>query len=195
MSDNEFQADEFQTPDAPADVTAEEIVDKADDKLTIDKIDKVTPNQLGDLAMKFASETAYAAAGFANLVADKAREFADKQREFADKQRATLAEAGEGDPGKAILEQFTAQVNKFVEELGHTYKDLADRGRDALAKAQAQAKSVAKDDAPGMFDLVDGAETAEPASTVAEDAIDEAEILDHEPLHVETTEVDERQES
>ena len=85
-----FQADEFQTPDAPADVTAEEIVDKADDKLTIDKIDKVTPNQLGDLAMKFASETAYAAAGFANLVADKAREFADKQREFADKQRACL---------------------------------------------------------------------------------------------------------
>ena len=85
-------------------------------------------------------------------------------------------------------------MNKFVEELGHTYKDLADRGRDALAKAQAQAKSVAKDDAPGMFDLVDGAETAEPASTVAEDAIDEAEILDHEPLHVETTEVDERQE-
>ena len=61
MSDNEFQADEFQTPDAPADVTAEEIVDKADDKMTIDKIDKVTPNQLGDLAMKFASETAYAA--------------------------------------------------------------------------------------------------------------------------------------
>lgn len=122
-------------------------------------IDKVTPKEFGDMAVKFASDTAYAAAGFANLVAEKAREFADKQKvqTFAD------TEAG-NDHGTAFIDQLNAQFNKFVEDLGHTYKDLADRGRDTVAKMQQQASAKAEapkgDDAPGPFDIVDDAETA-----------------------------------
>lgn len=145
----------------------------AGEKLGLDKLEKLTPKELGDMAVKFASDTAYAAAGFANLVAEKAKEFAEKQR-------AAMAEANPeaADQSKAFLDQFTAQVNKFVEDLGHTYKDLAERGREAVAKMQHQAEAKpASKDAPGMFDIVDDAETAEPASTVAEDVEDAVETV------------------
>lgn len=145
--------------DALADKAAE-VGEVLEDK--VHNLEKLTPKELGDLAMKFATDTAYAAAGFANLIAEKAREFTDKQK-------VTLAEAttpGESaDKTKELLDQFTAQVNKFVEEVGHTYKELADRGRDAVAKVQAQAAARADapkgDDAPGPFDITDDADAAE----------------------------------
>lgn len=135
------------------------------DKLGLDKLEKLTPKEVGDMALKFASETAFAAAGFASLVAEKAREFAEKQRAAS----ADVAPEA-GDQTKAFLDQFTSQMNRFVDELGHTYKDLADRGRDAVSKIQQQAAAKPDPkDAPGMFDIVDDAETAEPASTLAEE--------------------------
>jgi len=180
MTDNEFDktdptlddvADKVkETLDDVADKAKEALDDAAEhvDKLGLDKLEKLTPKEVGDMAVKFASDTAYAAAGFANLVAEKAREFAEKQR-------AAMAEANPeaADQSKAFLDQFTHQVNKFVEDLGHTYKDLAERGREAVAKMQHQAEAKpAPHDAPGMFDIVDDAETAEPASTVAEEVED-----------------------
>jgi hypothetical protein len=168
MTENEFDnTADVQPDEAPE---APEATEHLTDKLSLDKLEKLTPKEVGDMALKFASETAYAAAGFANLVAEKAREFAEKQR-------AAVADVGADAPDhtKAFLDQVSAQMNRFVDELGHTYKDLADRGRDAVAKMQQQAaaKPDAKD-APGMFDIVDDAETAEPASTVAEDEIVDA---------------------
>jgi len=169
MTENEFDDTADVRPDEAPE--APEAPHHLTDKLSLDKLEKLTPKEVGDMALKFASETAYAAAGFANLVAERAREFAEKQR-------AAVADAGPEatDHTKAFLDQVTAQMNRFVDELGHTYKDLADRGRDAVAKMQQQAaaKPDAKD-APGMFDIVDDAETAEPASTVAEDEIVDAD--------------------
>lgn len=161
MTDNQF--DPELTTDEPAETT--------DDK-GLERPERISAKEVGDMAVKFATDTAYAAAGFANLVAEKAREFADKQR-------ASVDGAGEGtDQAKVFLDQLTTQLNKFVDELGHTYKDLAERGRDAVAKMQAQAaERPSPKDAPGMFDIVDDAETAEPRHSVAEEDVEVVEDL------------------
>lgn len=158
---------DFEKVAAAAEEVGDVLADKAAEvgealEEKVHSLDKLTPKEVGDLAVKFASDTAYAAAGVANLIAEKARELSEKQK-------ATLAQAtapGEsGDRTKELIDQITAQVNKFVEEVGHTYKELADRGRDAVAKMQAQAAARAEtpkgDDAPGAFDIVDDAEAAE----------------------------------
>lgn len=124
---------------------AGEFTAKLDEKLR--HMDAVSPKELGDMAVKFASDTAYAAAGLADVVAEKAREFSTKQRsEFADTH-------GEGeDATKAFLDNVNVQFAKFMEDVQATVKDLADRGRDAVAKKAGQPKPTA-DDAPGMFDV------------------------------------------
>jgi len=142
--------------------------DKLEEKFR--SLEKMTPKELGDLAVKVASDTAFAAAGVANLVAEKAREFADRQRaSLADTQRHTEA----GEKTHEFLDQLSTQLTRFVDDLTQTYKDLADRGRDALARMQAQADAKADapkgDDAPGPFDINEAADTAEPAGTVAEE--------------------------
>jgi hypothetical protein len=169
---------EFEKVAEMAEGVGDALVDKAaevgetiEDK--VHNLEKLTPKELGDLAVKFATDTAYAAAGFANLIAEKAREFTDKQK-------VTLAQAtapGESaDKTKELLDQFTAQVNKFVEEVGHTYKELADRGRDAVAKMQSQAAARAEapkgDDKPGPFDMMDDADAAEPTGEIPVEVTD-----------------------
>ncbi len=130
---------------------------------SIERAERMTAKEIGDLAIKFATDTAYAAAGFADLVGEKAREFTEKQR-------ASMAESGEtpADQTKAFLEQVSAQMNKVVEDMGHAYRDLAERGRDALVKLQQQQQAARPEpkDAPGMFDISDDAETADPHTTV-----------------------------
>lgn len=145
-------------------------------------IDKMTPKELGDAAVKFATDTAYAAAGFANLVAEKAREFTEKQR-------VTFADTGEHPEGadrtRELLDQVTAQVNRFVEEIGHTYKELSDRGREAVARMQAQAQARAEaprgDDAPGPFDIVDDADAVEHTGDIPVETVEPVE--EHRPEH------------
>ncbi len=176
MTDNHDKS-EFEKVAAMAEGVGDALVDKAaevgetlEDK--VHNLEKLTPKELGDLAVKFATDTAYAAAGFANLIAERAREFSEKQK-------ATMAQAttpGESaDRTKEFLDQFTAQVNKFVDEVGHTYKELTDRGRDAVAKLQTQAAARAEapkgDDKPGPFDMMDDADAAEPTGEIpVEDA-------------------------
>jgi len=163
----EHESNEFEKVAAAAEEVGDALADKAAEvgealEEKVHNLEKLTPKELGDLAVKFATDTAYAAAGFANLIAEKAREFTDKQKVTL-VQAANPAESAE--KTKELLDQFTAQVNKFVEEVGHTYKELADRGRDAVAKVQAQAAARADapkgDDAPGPFDITDDADAAE----------------------------------
>nr|NLI49825.1 hypothetical protein [Propionibacterium sp.] len=163
----EHEPNEFEKVAAAAEEVGEALADKAAEvgealEEKVHSLEKLTPKELGDLAVKFATDTAYAAAGFANLIAEKAREFTDKQK-VALVQATNPAESAERT--KELLDQFTAQVNKFVEEVGHTYKELADRGREAVAKVQAQAAARAEapkgDDKPGPFDIIDDADAAE----------------------------------
>lgn len=123
--------------------------------------------KLGEQAMKFASETAYAAAGFANVVADKAKAFFETQR-------AQYAETHPGNtsPGaKQFLDQLSEQVNKLVEDASRGYKEMAERGRTLVNKSpMAQPK-----DGKGPFDVDDdptGDPFAEPANATTEVPLD-----------------------
>lgn len=178
MTDNQFPSDPQpgDTPDAvdpdapvtePLATDAAPEADQADATASdkdLERLERMSAKEFGDLALKFASDTAYAAAGFADMVGQKARDYADKQR-------AAAAESGETptEQTKAFFEQVSAQMNKVFEEMGHAYKDLAERGRDAISKMQQQASEKPEPkDVPGMFDIVDDAETAD-ASTETED--------------------------
>ena len=111
-------------------------------------LDHMSAREVGDAATKFASDTAYAAAGFAALVAEKAKDLADRKG-------TTTDSSTESSDAKAFVDQVNEQVSKFVDDLGSAYKDLSDRGRDAVAKRAQSGKSDAPkgDDAPGMFDI------------------------------------------
>ena len=89
--------------------------------------------KLADQAMKFASETAYAAAGFANVVADKAKAFYETQKaQYAETHPDTTS------PGaKQFLDQLSDQLTKFIDDVQKGYKDMAERGRTVVSSRGA----------------------------------------------------------
>lgn len=132
--------------------------------------EKMTPEKFGEAALKFASETAYAAAGFANVVAVKAREFYEQQRAAS---AAKADEDGNQESGhKDFMDQLNEQLNKFVEDVQNTYKDLADRGRAAVSNMTTNPAKAdeAKDDKPGPFDINDAADVADAPATDDKDS-------------------------
>ena len=149
--------------------------------------EKFTPEQLGDAVIKFATETAYAAAGIANVLAEKAKEFYDSQR------KEIAAKTPEGvDPNfRQFVDAMPDQFKGFFDEATKAFHDMAERGRTTVADFQHQVQ-VARDaakDAKGQsteaFDLKDdAAATAEAADAVApEDAQDvvDAPVTDAYP--------------
>lgn len=110
---------------------------------------------------RFATDAAYAAAGFAGLLGDKAREFYDEQRQ----QYTEAHPESENDPeARQFLNQIRDRVNGFFEELSRNYKDLADRGRSQHSRAGESA-----------FDA------GEPAADV-DDVVVEEEVFVTEPV-------------
>lgn len=74
---------------------------------------------------RIATDAAYAAAGFAGFLGDKAREFYDEQR----RQYTEAHPESEEDPeAKQFLNQMRDKVNAFFEDLTQGYKDMAGRG-------------------------------------------------------------------
>lgn len=141
---------------------------------------RLTPEKFGEQAMKFASDTAYAAAGFANVVASRAKEFYEAQRaQYAEKDP-------DGHAGKAFLDEMSASLNKFIEDLGHTFDDLTKQGREVVGKLQSQQKGE-RADVPGPFDIDHAAEpgAAEPANATHEVKLDDEQaegiVLDDAP--------------
>lgn len=132
--------------------------------------EKMTPERFGEAALKFATETAYAAAGIANVVAEKARELIEQQRQ-------TLADkTPEGvDPNfKKFVDTMPDQFKSILDEATKQFHDLAERGRATVADIQAQAKQKAE-----AFDLKEGAEAAEDVvAETAEDVKAEADMVD-----------------
>ena len=113
-------------------------------------------DQLNEL-FKFASDTAFAAVGFAGLVGEKAKAFYEDQK----RQYAETHPDADRDPGaKDFLAQLREKVESLVEDLTKGYKDMAERGRASAAKAdQPWAKRA---DAPKPdTSSVDGTEFAE----------------------------------
>ena len=148
------------------------------DPATLAAGEKFTPEQLGDAVIKFATETAYAAAGFANVLAERAKEFYEVQR------KEIAAKTPEGvDPNfRQFVDAMPDQFKGFIDEATKAFHDMAERGRTTVADFQTQvqaARDAAKEaraNPTEPFDLKDdAAATAEAADAVApEDAQDEA---------------------
>lgn len=90
--------------------------------------DRLTPERLGEAAIKFATETAYAAAGFAGLVGDKAKAFYDEQK----KQYEEAHPEEDGAKTNSFLDQLSEQLNRFADDLTRGYRDMAERGREVV---------------------------------------------------------------
>lgn len=155
--------------------------------------EKFTPEKLGEAALKFASETAYAAAGVADMIAAKARELYETQR-------AQLAEkTPEGvDPNfRQMVDQMPEQFKGFLDEATKAYHEMAERGRTVVADLQNQVSAArdaardakdAKEEPVGAFDLNDDAGAdADAADAVAPDEPAEPEAYADEQASDEST--------
>ncbi len=104
--------------------------------------DRLTPEKIGEAARKVATETAYAAAGFAGLVGEKAKDFYDEQK----KQYTDAHPDEDGPSAKAFLDQLSEQLNRFADDLSRGYKEMVERGRDVVQRGN-QAKRTQDTDA------------------------------------------------
>ncbi len=100
--------------------------------------DRLTPEKLGEAAIKFATETAYAAAGFAGLVGEKAKTFYDEQK----KQYAETHPDEDGTKDNSFLDQLSEQLNRFADDLTRGYREMAERGRDVVQRGGGAAKKA-----------------------------------------------------
>lgn len=117
--------------------------------------EKLTPEKFAEQAIRFATDTAYAAAGLADIVAQKAKELYEHQR-------AQLAEkTPEGiDPNfKQFVDTMPDQLKTFMDEAEKKLHELSERGRHVVENLQAASAARPKgDDAPGPFDTQADAE-------------------------------------
>ena len=114
-----------------------------------DPRDPITPEKFAESAIKFATDTAYAAAGLADLVAKKAKELYEQQR-------AALAEkTPEGvDPNfKQFVDAMPDQFKQLMDDAEKRLHDLTERGRHVVENLQAQTAARPRgDDRVGPFD-------------------------------------------
>ena len=156
------------------------------DKVHLKAGEKFTPEQLGDAAIKFATETAYAAAGLANVLAEKAKEFYESQR----KQIAEQTPEGVDPNFRQFVDAMPDQFKGFMDEATKAFHDMAERGRHSVADIQSQvnaARDAARDsrtNAPEAFDLKDDAA----AEASAADAVAAEDVQDFADSQAEFTE-------
>lgn len=103
--------------------------------------DRLTPEKVGEAAIKFATETAYAAAGFAGLVGEKAKAFYDEQK----KQYVDAHPDEDGAKSDSFLDQLSEQLNRFAEDLTRGYREMAEKGRDVVQRSNPARKSGGSD--------------------------------------------------
>ncbi len=128
---NESPEDKKASDEAAADAQA-----PTEDLESAPDADRLSAEKLAETARKVATETAYAAAGFAGLVGEKAKAFYEEQR----KQYADAHPEEDAPKAKAFLDQLSEQLNKFAEDLTRSYKDMAERGRDVVQGTASKAK-------------------------------------------------------
>lgn len=143
---------------------------KAEGSPAVADSDKLTPEKLGELAVKFATDTLYAAAGFASVVAERAREYYDNQR----KHLADKNPEGADPTFKAFVDSMPDQIKNLLDEVQKGYHDLAEKGRTVVnTRNQPRAKA----DAPGPFDIdSDSASASDQANTPGYTPVDPEQI-------------------
>lgn len=151
--------------------------------------EKLTPERVGEMALKLAQDTAYAAAGIAQVVAEKAKELLEQQR----KQIGDKAPEGVDPNFKKFVETVPDQLKVLLDDASRQFHDLAEKGREYVEHLQAHApQRVASTDAdPGAFDLKEAAEApAEAGPMVEVDELGEEGKMVAEGAPVEDTELD-----
>jgi hypothetical protein len=104
---------------------------------------RITPDRVGRLALKYATEAGYVLAGLADVVAGTVQDVVNARRETA-AQRRTDASSPMRDYAKAV----PGQVKGLVGEATEAYRDLAARGRVVLA--EGFASTAHRDVAPAQ---------------------------------------------
>lgn len=89
---------------------------------------KTNAERLGDATLKFATDAAYAVAGFAGLVGERAKAFYDEQRAEYAKTHPNVESPG----AREFLEQLGSHLNRFVDDINRGFRDLSDKGREVV---------------------------------------------------------------
>ena len=116
---------------------------------------KTNAERLGETTIKFATDAAYAVAGFAGLVGEKARTFYDEQRAEYARTHPDVESPG----AKEFLEQLGNHLNRFVDEISRGFRDLSDKGRKVMntTRSETPEEGQKTTDTP-----VEGSEPEEP---------------------------------
>jgi len=89
---------------------------------------KTNAERLGETTIKFATDAAYAVAGFAGLVGERAKAFYDEQRAEYAKTHPDVESPG----AREFLEQLGSHLNRFVDEINKGFRELSDKGREVM---------------------------------------------------------------
>lgn len=116
--------------------------------------------RLDDAARRFVADAAYAVAGFAGLVGEKARAFYDEQRAEYAKTHPDVESPG----AKEFLEQLGSHLNRFVDEISRGFRDLSDKGREVM-NTRSESSEAEKTKAPVPGSPESGNPAAEHAPT------------------------------
>ena len=84
--------------------------------------------RLDDAALRFVADAAYAVAGFAGLVGERAKAFYDEQRAEYAKTHPDVESPG----AREFLEQLGSHLNRFVDDINRGFRDLSDKGREVV---------------------------------------------------------------
>lgn len=93
----------------------------------------VTPDRVGKIAAKVASETAYVLMGLADVVVGTMKDVASATKQHAADRRAS------GDPTtvRGFAKAVPGQLRSFSDEVVDAYKSLSDRGRQVMSDGLA----------------------------------------------------------
>lgn len=128
---------------------ADDQTQQSPDEPRVDSGEKFHPEKFADQAIKFATETAFAAAGLADMVAKKAKELYEQQKS----QLAEKTPEGVDPNFKQFVDTMPEQLKTFMDEAEKRLHELSERGRHVVENLQAQTAARPKfDDKQGPFD-------------------------------------------
>ncbi len=165
MTDQPNEQDRHEAPDAATQGARHDEVHASATDPTLTQGEKFTPEKLGDAAIKFATETVYAAAGLANVIAEKAKDLYEAQR----KQIADNTPEGVDPNFRKFVDSMPDQFQAFMDDATKAFHDLSDRGRTTMSDFQEQVQTAWKQweeqqgEKTGAFDLKDAAEATDDA--------------------------------
>ena len=91
----------------------------------------ITPERVGKLALKVATEAAYVVAGLADVVAGTVKDVLNDRKQQLTDRRAAGAPTVTAS-ARQFARELPDQLKSFVDELNTAYKDLSARGKHVM---------------------------------------------------------------